>query len=86
MGIKFRGIKCDNTECDFIDMSVKYEDYNEWLNKPCPDCGANLLTEADFKTCKRVVRFSKIIGFFVGKKGERVTIPLKMNGSGKIRF
>ena len=43
-----KGIKCDNPKCDFVDMSVKFEDYKDWVNKPCPKCGANLLTEIDF--------------------------------------
>lgn len=43
--IQIRGIKCDNPNCDFSDMTVKYEDYDKWLNKPCPKCGHNLLTK-----------------------------------------
>lgn len=34
-----QGIKCDNKDCDFKDMSVSYEDYPKWINKPCPKCG-----------------------------------------------
>ena len=33
-----KGIKCDNSNCDFIDMSVEFEDYENWLNKSCPKC------------------------------------------------
>ena len=42
------GIKCDNPECDFADETVRVEDYKDWLNKPCPKCGSNLLTQADY--------------------------------------
>ena len=39
------GIKCDNPSCDFRDESIPVEDYKNWLNKPCPICGSNLLTK-----------------------------------------
>ncbi len=42
------GIRCDNPNCDYVNDSVKIEDYKDWVNKPCPKCGANLLTEEDF--------------------------------------
>lgn len=42
------GIKCDS--CDWVDMTVKGEDYINWLNKPCPVCGENVLTEADYNS------------------------------------
>lgn len=43
--LEISGIKCDNPSCDYSDMSVKFEDYKDWLNKPCPLCGENLLTQ-----------------------------------------
>jgi len=46
---KIKGIKCDNPDCDFVDDSVTWDDYDktvsEWLNRPCPKCGTNLLTQ-----------------------------------------
>ena len=44
------GIKCDNPKCDYRDDSVKAEDYPGWINKPCPKCGENLLTEEDYNS------------------------------------
>lgn len=40
------GIQCDH--CEFKDDSVKVEDYKDWLNKECPECGFNLLTQKDY--------------------------------------
>lgn len=34
-----RGIKCDNTECGWKDMTVSYEDHPKYIDKPCPCCG-----------------------------------------------
>ena len=55
------GIKCDNPSCDFRDESVPVEDYKNWLNKPCPICGYNLLTKKDYKSVKRLLSTIKII-------------------------
>lgn len=41
-----KGIKCDS--CSYKDDNVEFEDYLEWLNKPCPICGENPLTADDF--------------------------------------
>lgn len=38
------GLKCDNPKCDFVDMSIAMENYEAWVNKPCPKCGESLLT------------------------------------------
>ena len=87
MKVNFHGIKCDNPKCDFVDMTVEYKDYKrKWLNKPCPKCGDNLLTKADMKTCKKIVRFAKFVNFSTHDKEDKVTIPIKMDGSGKIEF
>lgn len=37
------GIKCDNAECDFLDKTVTLKDLDNWIDKPCPNCGTNLL-------------------------------------------
>lgn len=44
------GLKCDN--CDWNDSTITFENYKEYLNKPCPKCGTNLLTEEDFKNAE----------------------------------
>ena len=43
-----KGLKCDNPDCDYVNMDIKVEDYKKWVNKPCPKCGENLLTEDDY--------------------------------------
>lgn len=49
------GIKCDNPNCNYRDDSVKPEDYPKWVNKACPICGSNLLTEADYKAFMKTI-------------------------------
>jgi ssDNA-binding Zn-finger/Zn-ribbon topoisomerase 1 len=42
-------IICDNPQCDYkIPYSEEDKDIAKYLNKPCPKCGENLLTESDF--------------------------------------
>jgi len=42
------GIKCDKPLCDYRDDDVAFEEYGEWVNKPCPKCQSNLLTKRDY--------------------------------------
>lgn len=81
------GIKCD--ACDFKDMSVKVEEYAEWVNKLCPKCGANLLTEADYINVKMLMEMAKIANSVLPSREsdeEKITIDVKMDGTGKIDF
>lgn len=41
------GLQCDNPNCDWVDATIKFADHEQWLNKPCPKCGENVLTEED---------------------------------------
>ena len=46
--IQFSGIKCDTDGCGYHNPDVKFEQYPEYVNKPCPQCGANLLTQENY--------------------------------------
>jgi len=41
-----KGLKCD--KCDYKDMSINVDNYHDYIDAPCPECGANLLTQADY--------------------------------------
>ena len=49
--VNIRGIKCDNPTCDYEDMTVPFEKYAEYLNKPCPKCESVLLNQEDYDEC-----------------------------------
>lgn len=36
------GLKCDNPECDYKDDTIDVVDYEQHIDKPCPDCGESL--------------------------------------------
>ena len=55
------GLICDNPNCDFEDMSIKFSDYKNWINKPCPKCGDNLLTEEDYNEATKLINTVNLI-------------------------
>ena len=88
---KIVGIKCDNPNCTYENKDVCFKDYKKWLNKPCPLCGSNLLTQNDFNTVRTLVKIVKIINFLTRpfmflSTGEKVTGTVEMNGTGKVKF
>lgn len=38
-----KGVKCDH--CPW---KLEIDDISGWVNKPCPDCGQNVLTQEDY--------------------------------------
>lgn len=52
--IKGGGLKCDNPSCDWKDMTIPIEDLDKYLNKECPKCGENVLTQVDLDNAKRL--------------------------------
>ena len=37
------GIVCDNPKCDYRDDTVKFEDYPNYVDRPCPKCKENFI-------------------------------------------
>ena len=54
MEFSISGIQCDNKKCDYDDKEVARETYSEYVNKPCPKCGENLLTQEDFEAVNKL--------------------------------
>ncbi|WP_054697678.1 hypothetical protein [Syntrophomonas palmitatica] len=88
--IHIQGIKCDNPTCDYRNPTVEFKDYEKWINKPCPLCGANLLTEEDIKAIKRLYRTANWINWilrpFIKTDAPRAKVAAEMNGTGKLKF
>jgi hypothetical protein len=83
------GIKCDNPSCDFVDMDVSIEDYKDWLNKPCPKCGSNLLTESDYNTVQMLCEIVNAVNEHpmpnMEEQDEKmVAMTFHMDGTGKM--
>ena len=87
------GIKCDNPECDFADEMVRVEDYKDWSNKPCPKCGSNLLTQADYNNVQTLLSLVDIVNKkypltekMQNNSDKAATITFNMNGTGKMNI
>jgi hypothetical protein len=46
------GLQCDNPKCDWKDETITFDNLKDWINKPCPLCGENVLTEEDYKNAE----------------------------------
>lgn len=59
LGMTSLGLKCDNPSCDYVDTTANIDDYEKYLNMPCPKCGANLFTQADYDVIKKFDDFRR---------------------------
>ena len=55
--INMGGLKCDTPGCGYVNEFVPPSDYKNWIDCPCPKCGASLLTKKDYKSFKRLLLF-----------------------------
>lgn len=88
-----QGIKCDAPGCGWRDDEAHFDmkTYGaEWLGVPCPKCGSNLYTEADYRFIKSFIRVSRVINFLFGwmmpKGSKRANYVVEMDGSGLPNF
>lgn len=89
--IKAAGLKCDADRCDYIDIGVNLKEYKSWINKPCPKCGANLLTPEDYKQIRLFRILTSIINLFSFlspflKGRDMYRMRVHFDGSGKATF
>jgi hypothetical protein len=85
--IEVGGLKCDAVGCDYYDHDARYEDYEKYVNNPCPKCGANLLTEADLKTCQIMMAAAGLVNAAVNPNPTDpvVRVSMHMDGSGEVK-
>lgn len=94
VGLLIKGIKCDTKKCNYEDSSVTFEDYPKWVNKPCPKCGGNLLSEADYLNCKLLISLTESLGgnfydeedHIPNRENKKCSLKMKMDGSGEIKI
>lgn len=81
------GLKCDTKDCVYRDDSIKVEDYVDWIDKPCPKCGGNLLTKADYNNVQMMINLVNLTnGMFPAPKEDEqlFKISVDMDGTGKM--
>lgn len=42
-------LKCDNPNCDYVNSNIPFEQYEQFIDYPCPKCGYPLLTFEKYK-------------------------------------
>jgi len=83
------GLKCDNPNCDYNDISISASEYKKYVGCPCPKCGEILLTKAAYRNFKIICGIVKIVNFvcyFIPKKklgNNLATMDIKFDGTGK---
>lgn len=72
-------IDCDNASCNFT-KDIGLVDVGNYLNKPCPLCGENLLAEEDYKQAMSTLKVINWINKWFGwlsifsKKSSKVQV------------
>ena len=49
------GIECNH--CGYKDTTAKWEDYERFINLPCPECGCIILTQKDYNHMRLLRKF-----------------------------
>lgn len=98
------GIKCDAPGCGYENMFGDWGNTKEaimaendkWLNTPCPECGANLLTPEDHKMVSMLLEVADITndlcndlaeaGMDLGADDEPIIVRIESDGSGVPTF
>ena len=82
------GLKYDAPGCGHIDPSIPREAFEQYIDAPCPKCGAPLLTLADYKLCLALDTVIDLVNAVVGDVPEsdcpRPRFHLEMDGTGKL--
>ena len=56
-------IKCDNPTCNY-EIYLKIENFKDYINKECPKCSYNLLTEDGFDDHSELISQFRELGEF----------------------
>lgn len=85
------GLKCDTPTCDYTDESVKLEECEASIDKPCPKCGASLLTPEDFAKVKFIMGFMNLINEAQNddvspETDEMARLTVELNGTDDVKM
>lgn len=89
MDFNISGLKCDNPNCDYVDPNIPFEEYEKYVNCPCPKCGQSLLTPQAYKMCLAMKNMGNLITTLTGGAKENdaeLRVPLDMNKDGNIEI
>lgn len=83
---RIEGIKCDEVNCNYEDDDVSKDNLALYLDRPCPQCGANLLTLQDLRKLESIFKVTRRLRWFKYPSFYPQTeVVMEMDGSGTIR-
>ena len=74
--IDIKGIQCDNPKCSYSDMDIQVSQYTEYINKPCPLCGENLLTQESYDSVMAWIESAKIANQFSAEELKNIVTSM----------
>lgn len=83
------GLKCDNAPCNYRDDTISVEEYESYINAPCPECGAPLLTQADYDQVQLILSAVGVVNSLpaaTSESEEKATVSFEMNGTGSVNI
>ena len=85
--MNIKGLQCDTQGCDYRDDNVDVENYAQYVNAPCPKCGGNLLTKADYALVQLLLDTTEVLNDLFPAETfpadePKVSLSIKMDGSG----
>lgn len=90
MDFEIAGLKCDNPNCDYVNSDIQFEQYEQYIDCPCPNCGKSLLTPQAYKMCVAMKSMGNFITQLTGgikrKDSDEYKIPLDMDENGNIKL
>ncbi len=69
VGVNVTYVQCDAEGCDYITNDVNNDTLYEYRNKACPDCGENLLTDADWQAFQGHLKVASVMSEFLKAYG-----------------
>lgn len=86
--IRISGIKCDNEACDYMDAEVDRDNYPKYIDKPCPECGSNLLTKEDYDAVVELEGITTELNIDIPEDllGDEVVLQVGMDGTGSFNL
>lgn len=89
LAVNIGGLKCDNPDCNYRDDSIKLEQYEDYINEPCPVCGSPLLTQEDYDQVQNILSLVAFVNTLPpipeGEEEGKSKVSFEFNGTGKVR-
>lgn len=74
-------LRCDAEGCDHIEVVGTIT--ADMIGRPCPKCGANLLTESDWEAWKPYAEMMRVVSQIVPEKSDDPKVKLSAGLHGK---